>query len=95
MARKTFKTAINESPAASFITGAQTPEEGKELKTARFNLVIREKPRADLRKLAFMNKVSTNEMICRILEEYIEAHRDEVAAYDAFFEKMGKRNKQG
>lgn len=87
--KKTFKAEIQESfsPASAFITApiSETQGETKETKSARVNLLFRPSTKLNAEKLAYLNKTSLNDFINTVLDEYIEAHKDDIARYDSFF----------
>jgi len=86
--KKTFKAGIEESfsPASAFITAPiSETAETKETKSARVNLLFRPSTKTGAEKLAYLNKTSLNDFINTVLDEYIEAHKDDIARYDSFF----------
>ena len=94
---KTFKGAMEQaekSAAFSFITQTQEQREqlsptgsgtGEETKSKRFNLLIKPSTHKNIGKIATMQRVSTNELINKVLEEYAAAHKDKIEAYNATF----------
>lgn len=87
MAKKTFKTATQEqqaNPALSYISEGK-PEQEQELKSKRLNLLIRPSVYADIEKIAAMKRVSTNDLINTILDEYREREAAAVEKYNATF----------
>jgi len=96
MAKKTFKTAVQEttSPAAAFLSqpaeettnAASEPTEGKEeRKSVRINLLFRPSTKKSIEKLAYLSHTSTNDFINTVLDEYIAAHAEDIAKYDSIF----------
>ena len=89
MAKKTFKgtaTEIKTSPALSFITETATPTAtDKEIKSKRLNLLIRPTLYKDIEKIATMERVSTNELINRVLEQYSAEQAELIAKYNETF----------
>lgn len=45
---------------------------------------------ADTRRLAHYRQQTHGSMIQEILQEYVDTHREEIAAFDAVYEKLGK-----
>jgi predicted HicB family RNase H-like nuclease len=93
MAKKSFKASVQEStsPATAFISqptedNAQTEGEPKqERKSVRVNLLFRPSTKANIEKLAFINKTSINDFINTVLDAYIEEHTEDIEKYDTFF----------
>lgn len=88
--KKTFKTSVQEStsPASAFISAPseETASETKtEKKTARVNLLFRPSTMRDIKKLAYLNKTSINDFINTVLDDYIEAHQEDIDRYNDFF----------
>ena len=90
MAKKTFKgTAehIKAAPALSFISeiGAPIADDGREIKSKRINLLIKPTLYKNIEKVATMERISTNELINRVLEQYAREQADVIAKYDETF----------
>ena len=94
--KKTFKSEMQAgSPAAaSYISGAKAEganREGKpqpdgvELKSKRLNLLLKPSIFTGLDKIRTMQRVSFNEAVNKALSEYVEAHADLIAKFDATF----------
>ena len=87
MAKKTFKTATQEqraNPALSYISEGK-PEPEQELKSKRLNLLIRPSVYADIEKIAAMKRVSTNDLINTVLDDYREREAVAIEKYNAAF----------
>lgn len=88
--KKSFKASVQEntSPASAFIS-APTEEtasgEKKEKKTTRVNLLFRPSTKQNIEKLAYLHKTSINDFINTVIDEYIEAHSEEIERYNSFF----------
>ena len=88
MAKKSFKADMEtqtSGAAMAFISRPQDNEEAIERKTKRLNLLIKPSAYAALRKIAHMNRVSTNGLIDVILDDYIKANNDKVMEYAAIY----------
>lgn len=89
MAKKTFKgtaAEIKTSPALSFITETTTPTTtDKEIKSKRLNLLIKPTIYKDIEKIATMERISTNELINRVLEQYSTEQADLIKKYNDTF----------
>ena len=88
--KKSFKTSVQEttSPASAFISAPseETASETKtEKKTTRVNLLFRPSTKKNIEKLAYLRKTSINDFINTVLDEYIEAHKEDIDRYNAFF----------
>lgn len=98
---KSFKTAMGQaqqSAALSFITQSQDERErltvgtdatADERKSKRLNLLIKPSTHKDMSKIATMQRVSLNELINSVLEDYTERHADKVEVYNATFGEEG------
>lgn len=95
MAKKSFKntsTEVRANPALSFITEPQTdrkePERSRagETKSKRLNLLIKPSIAKDIEKIATMKRVSTNELINTVLEDYRNANSELLEKYNTTFE---------
>ena len=92
---KSFKGAMEQAgqPAAmAFITQSQEEREqltaadtAEELKSKRLNLLIKPSTHRNMAKIATMQRVSLNELINKVMEDYVAAHTDKVDAYNATF----------
>lgn len=91
MARgKTFKGAmeqIEQTAALSFITQTQEEREQREVETKskRLNLLIRPSVHRNIGKIATMQRMSLNELINKVLEDYAADNADKITAYNATF----------
>ena len=92
MAKKTFKgTApeIKANPALSFITESVTDPmftgEQRETKSKRLNLLVKPSLYRNMEKIATMERISTNELINRVLESYVNSHSDTIERYNDTF----------
>lgn len=88
--KKSFKASVQEStsPASAFISTPSeetASEEKREKKTTRVNLLFRPSTKQNIEKLAYLNKTSINDFINTILDEYIEAHKEDIERYNSFF----------
>lgn len=95
---KDFKNKI--SPAAAFISGAagtnnvkanneaETNNEVKEVKEkrdARANLLFTKTTKTNLEKIATIDRTSVNDIVNKLLEDYLETRQSDIARYDEFF----------
>lgn len=90
MAKKTFKgtaETIKTAPALSFISEVDTPtaDNGREIKSKRLNLLIKPTLYRNIEKIATMERISTNELINRVLEQYAREQAEVIAKYDTTF----------
>lgn len=91
MAKKTFKgtaDTVKTTPALSFISEVAAPivtTEGKETKSKRLNLLIKPTLYRNIEKIATMERISTNELINRVLEQYAREQAEAIAKYDTTF----------
>ena len=96
MAKKDFLNNI--SPAAAFISNAagvnnvnnndnvnNEVKEEKEKRDARANLLFTKTTKESLEKLAIVDRTSVNDIINKLLEEYIATRQKDIARYDEFF----------
>lgn len=87
-----FLTPVEEAPPAA---PAAAPVERstiqvpapREVKSARFNLVIKPSTAEAIRKIAAMNQYSINGVINLVLEDYVQREAATIARYDAVFER--------
>ena len=63
----------------------EVAEEKKEKKTTRVNLLFRPTTKQNIEKLAYLHKTSINDFINTVLDEYIEAHKEDIERYNSFF----------
>lgn len=93
---KSFKGAMEstESTAAlSFISRTQDEQEelelsagnGEETKSKRLNLLIKPSLHRNMSKIAAMERVSLNQLINTVLDEYQQIHKDKIEAYNKIF----------
>ena len=86
MPKKSFTAELTQTTttptAEAYIT---TQEETQETKSKRLNLLLRPTLHRDLGKLSAMERISTNELINRVLSEYIEQNADRLIKYDEIF----------
>lgn len=94
---KDFKKNI--SPATAFISGVagsnnvkedsnndnKTTKDNKEKRDARANLLFTKKTKANLEKIATMDRTSVNDIVNKLLEEYLETRQEDIKRYDEFF----------
>lgn len=83
--KKSFKS---EMAAASYITqpqGVEASQQEKESKSKRLNLLITPSLSVNLAKIATMNRTSVNDLINRVLAEYVEGQASTVKKYDDVF----------
>ena len=92
---KDFKNNI--SPAAAFISGAagtnnvkannevETNNEVKEKRDARANLLFTKTTKTNLEKIATIDRTSVNDIVNKLLEDYLETRQSDIARYDEFF----------
>ena len=95
MAKKSFKgTAenIKAAPALSFISEVATPaiDDGRETKSKRLNLLIKPTLYRNIEKIATMERVSTNELINRVLDQYAGDRVDLIEKYNETFTEGDK-----
>lgn len=63
----------------------KAPEPEKETKSKRLNLLIKPSLLEDFNKVAFMERNSMNDIINTLIKSYCDAHREEINAYDKYF----------
>jgi hypothetical protein len=98
MAKKDFLNNI--SPAAAFISNAagvnnvnnndnvnvnNEVKEEKEKRDARANLLFTKTTKRNLEKIAVIDRTSVNDIINKLLEDYLETRKSDIARYDEFF----------
>ena len=91
--RGSFTSKEKESPAKAFITQPEKTEKAtkkaiqpkkeasEELKTARLNIVMKPSTKEYIQFLARANNTSTNDYICNLLEENIDANIDKIKKF--------------
>jgi hypothetical protein len=87
---KSFKNEMQQSkPAAAKIInvggGGDGDPEAVELKSKRLNLLLKPSIFTGFDKIRTMQRVSFNEAVNKALSEYVEAHADLIAKFDATF----------
>lgn len=87
--KKTFKAGMQAQAVASYITEEQDTQDQaqpvEELKSKRVNLLLRPSVHERCNKIAYMSKVSFNDLVNKALDEYAQAHNDLVTKYDDTF----------
>lgn len=84
--KKSFKAALEQqgqSAVMSYLsTGSEPPEDQlKECKSKRLNLLIKPSTHALITKIAYMKRISMNELINSLLEKYAADNADQVQKY--------------
>ena len=85
--KKTFKSKMIEqqvNAAASYITGAQE-QEVKEIKSKRLNVLLKPSIYERIDKIATMKRISVNELINIVLEDYGNNNQDLVNKFNETF----------
>lgn len=85
MPKKSFSSELAQTTTTPTAEAYITQEEAQENKSKRLNLLVRPTLHRDLGKLSIMERVSTNELINRVLTEYAEQNADKIAKYDEIF----------
>lgn len=93
MAKKSFKKEIKkrETPASKLLLKAKSKSKHKkkqknfETKSARLNLLLKPSTKKTIGKLSTIDRVSTNELINRILEQYVKVRSKDIDRYDKFY----------
>lgn len=85
MPKKSFSTELTQTAPAPTAEAYITQEDTQENKSKRLNLLIRPTLHRDITKLSVMERISTNELINRLLTEYIEQNQEKIKQYDAIF----------
>lgn len=86
--KKSFKAGMQAQTAVnSYFTEDQQAEAQavEEYKTKRVNLLLRPTVHERCTKIAYMQKVSFNDLVNKALEQYAEAHDDLVNKYNDTF----------
>ena len=95
MGKKSFKKEIKkmETPAGNLLFKAKVQSKRKkkqndfETKSARLNLLIKPSIKKSIGKLAALDRISTNELINRVLEKYTKANSKNIDRYDEFYKE--------
>lgn len=97
---RTAAATYTEEPTAPEVTAyEQNPEEEKQQKRKRqrrgekLDLISFACPPqllTESRRLAHYRQQTHSSLIQQILQEYIDAHREEIAAFDAVYAQLGK-----
>ena len=93
MSKKNFMNDI--SPAAAYFSNINNTNEAavdnnnnrevKEKRDARANLLFTKTTKESLEKLAIVDRTSVNDIVNKLLEEYIATRQKDIARYDVFF----------
>lgn len=85
--KKSFKAGMQAQAVTSYITEDQDTQAQpvEELKSKRVNLLLRPSVHERCNKIAYMSKLSFNDLVNKALEEYAQAHNDLVTKYDDTF----------
>lgn len=92
MSKKNFINDI--SPAAAYFSNISNTNEAavdnnnkevKEKRDARANLLFTKTTKESLEKLAIVDRTSVNDIVNKLLEEYIATRQKDIARYDEFF----------
>lgn len=95
MVKKSFKKEIKnrETPAGNLLLKSRAKSEIQkkqkdfETKSARLNLLIKPSIKKSIGKLATLERVSTNQLINRVLEKYVKVNLKNIDRYDKFYEE--------
>lgn len=95
MVKKSFKKEIKtrQTPAGNLLFKAKVKSKRKirqkdfETKSARLNLLIKPSTKKSLGKLAALDRISTNELINRVLEKYTKLNSKNIDRYDEFYKE--------
>lgn len=92
MSKKSFKPSAEEvksNPALSYFTEPEQEAEStrpiKEIKSRRYNLLIRPSLLKDLKKIATMKRTSVNDLINTTLEAYTGQETAAIEKYNITF----------
>lgn len=85
MPKKSFSSELAQTTPTPTAEAYITPEDAQENKSKRLNLLIRPTLHRDISKLSVMERTSTNELINRVLADYVEQNADKVQKYDEIF----------
>lgn len=87
-----FKEAnrlVQETPASQLLAKANNnhvaTSRSKEAKSIRLNLLIKPSTKKNIDKIAAVDRISTNELINRVLEKYIANKKEAIEKYDRFY----------
>ena len=93
MSKKNFMNDI--SPAAAYFSNINNTNEAagdnnnnrevKEKRDARANLLFTKTTKESLEKLAIVDRTSVNDIVNKLLEEYIATRQKDITRYDEFF----------
>lgn len=76
------------APASQLLAKANNAvaiNKGKEAKSVRLNLLTKPSIKKNLEKLATVSRVSVNELINQVLQEYIATKSDDIEKYNSFY----------
>lgn len=82
-----------ETPAGNLLFKAkvqskrQKKQKDFETKSARLNLLLKPSIKKSIGKLAALDRISTNELINRVLEKYTKANSKNIDRYDEFYKE--------
>ena len=85
------KAVIKNEPKAktqhakSTHTSYQQDSDKNETKSKRLNLLIQPSLSKDIGKIATLRQISSNELIVRVLREFVDNQNDEIKKYDEVF----------
>ena len=95
MSKKSFKNEIKkrETPAEELLLKSKAKSKNKskkaqknsETKSARLNLLLKPSTKKSIGKLSTIDRVSSNELINRILNGYIKTRTKDLDRYDKFY----------
>lgn len=95
MSKKSFKNEIKkrETPAGKLLLKSKAKSKNKskklrkdfEIKSARLNLLLKPSTKKSIGKLSAIDRVSSNELINRILNGYIKTRTKDLDRYDKFY----------
>lgn len=85
MPKKSFTAELTQTTTTPTAEAYITQEDTQETKSKRLNLLLRPTLHRDITKLSAMERISTNELINRVLSEYIEQNTDKIQKYDEIF----------
>lgn len=85
MPKKSFSTELTQTAPTPTAEAYITQDDTQENKSKRLNLLLRPTLHRDLGKLSAMERISTNELINRVLTEYAEQNADKIQKYDEIF----------
>ena len=85
--QKNTEGTPNTAPAQNTEPTPSTPVYTREKKTRRLNLSLQPSTMEAITKIAFMKRISANDLINRVLKQYVKDNPDLLAQYDAIFPK--------